>query len=136
MNVDQILEMNQSGLVEFGAHSMTHARLTELSLAELERQVRNCKRSLEDLLGKPVFSFAYPYGFFNDEVKKAVAEAGYVFGIAVEWGPNHFGDDLLEIRRICLSPDAGKLEFLWKTSFLYPSFRRCQRRLKQFGKKG
>jgi peptidoglycan/xylan/chitin deacetylase (PgdA/CDA1 family) len=127
---EQILEMAASGFVEFGGHSMTHAKLTELSPAEMERQIRECKSSLEALLGKPILSFAYPYGFFNDGIKKAVAESGYLFGIAVEWGPDYFGEDLMEIRRVCLSPDAGKLEFFWKTSFLYPAFRRWQKRLK------
>jgi peptidoglycan/xylan/chitin deacetylase (PgdA/CDA1 family) len=129
MGKGQILEMARSGLVEFGGHSLTHARLTQLDPVEMKRQVVECKSSLEGLLEKPVLSFAYPYGQFNGEVKKAVAEAGYLFGIAVEWGPDHFGGDLMEIRRVCLSPDAGEGEFHWKTSFLYPAFRRWRKRL-------
>ncbi len=137
MKKEQILEMSGSGLVEFGGHSLTHAKLTELTPEELERQVGGCKSSLEALLGKPILSFAYPYGFFSEAVKQSVQRAGYPFGVAVEWGPDHFGDDLKEIRRVCLSPDAGKLEFFWKTSFLYPAFRRFQRRLKSLmGKSG
>lgn len=132
MSQEQILEMGASGLVEFGGHSMTHARLTELPPAEMERQVRECKSSLESFLGGPVLSFAYPYGFFNPEIKEAVRKAGYLFGIAVEWGPDHFGEDLMEVRRICLSPDAGKFEFLWKTSPFYPAFRRWQKRSRSF----
>jgi peptidoglycan/xylan/chitin deacetylase (PgdA/CDA1 family) len=135
MKKEQILEMAASGLVEFGGHSMTHAKLTELAPPEMERQVQGCKASLEGLLGKPVLSFAYPYGFLNEAAKNAVARAGYLFGLAVEWGPNHFNGDLMEIRRVCLSPDAGKFEFFWKTSFLYPAFRRWQKRLKAAMKK-
>lgn len=129
MNREQILEMAASGLVEFGAHSMTHCKLTQLDSAAMEREVKGCKSSLENLLGKPVLSFAYPFGFFNEAVKKAVAEAGFLLGIAVEWGPDDFGRDLMETRRVCLSPDAGPLEFSWKTSPFYPAFRRLRRQL-------
>jgi len=129
MGREQILEMAQSGLVEFGAHSMTHSKLTQLDPAAVEREVKGCKTSLEGLLGEPVLSFAYPFGFFNEAVKKAVAEAGFLLGIAVEWGPDGFGRDLMETRRVCLSPDAGPLEFAWKTSPFYPAFRRLRRRL-------
>jgi len=129
MTNDQILEMAKSGWVEFGSHSMTHVDLTQLPPDEMEREIRDCKSSLEGLLGKPVISFAYPFGRFNESVKRGVSEAGYLFGIAVEWSPDDFSDDLMEIRRICLSPDAGGVEFFWKTSILFPAFRRWQRRL-------
>ena len=129
MNRDQILEMARSGLVEFGAHSMTHSNLAKLEGTAMEREVGECKKSLEGLLGKPVISFAYPFGFFNETVKKAVARSGYLFGIVVEWGPDDFGRDLMETRRVCLSPDAGPLEFFWKTSRFYPAFRRLRRKL-------
>lgn len=125
----QLQEMAESGLVEFGGHSMTHADLTALALPELQREVRQCKSSLEQFLGKRVLAFAYPFGRLNETVKKVVAEAGFLFGIAVEWGPDHLSEDLMEIRRICLSPAAGPLEFAWKTSGLYPTSRRFRRKL-------
>lgn len=134
MGKEQILEMAESGLVEFGAHSMTHAKLTQLPPELMEAQIHDCKTSLEKLLKREVFSFAYPYGLLNERVKEAVAQAGYRFGIAVEWGPDQFGDDLMQVRRICLSSKAGTLEFLWKTSFLFPPFRRLQKSLKAWFK--
>ncbi len=128
LHQNQILEMARSGLVEFGGHSMSHSNLVKLEEPAMKREIVDCKKSLEGLLGKPVVSFAYPYGFFNETVKRTVAEAGYLFGIAVEWGPDHFGRDFMETRRVCLSPDAGPMEFFWKTSRLYPAFRRLLRR--------
>lgn len=132
MKEGQILEMAQSGLVEFGGHSMNHSNLVKLEEGALEREVRECKKSLEELLRKTVLSFAYPYGLFNERVKKTVDQAGYFFGIAVEWGPDDFGRDLMETRRVCLSPDAGPMEFTWKTSRFYPAFRRLRRSLSRW----
>ena len=90
LNDAQVSEMSQSGWVEFGAHSMTHQKLTEAAPDERRRQIFDAKKSLESLLGKSVVSFAYPYGSVNEEVKKTVGEAGYSFGVAVHSGPTAF----------------------------------------------
>jgi peptidoglycan/xylan/chitin deacetylase (PgdA/CDA1 family) len=120
----QILEMSKSGLVEFGSHSMRHARLTLMKSAEIEREVAGSKKALEDFLKKPIVSFAYPYGFVNEEIKKITRDAGYTFGIAVNGGPTRFGDDLFEIRRVHLFPKTSTLEYFKKTSGFYLRYRK------------
>jgi peptidoglycan/xylan/chitin deacetylase (PgdA/CDA1 family) len=62
---------------EIGAHTLTHRRLPGLSAAELREEVAGGKRWLEDLLGRPVASFAYPGGFHDAASRAAVAEAGF-----------------------------------------------------------
>ncbi len=120
----QIREMAESGLVEFGAHSLNHARLTELNAQGKELEIAGSKKALEDFLGQPVVSFAYPYGSLDEESKKIVARAGYTFGVAVGSGPTRFGKDLMEIRRINMFPHTSILEFLRKTSGYYLRYRR------------
>ncbi len=124
----QILEMAHSGLVEFGSHSMRHARLTLMKKAEIQKEVAGSKKVLEDFLEKPVISFAYPYGFVNEEIKKMTEDAGYTFGIAVNGGPTRFGDDLLEIRRVHLFPKTSMLEYFKKTSGFYLRYRKLLRK--------
>lgn len=130
MSSEQIKEMAESGLVEIGAHSLSHRHLTELPIVEMQREVGESKKKLEDLLGRPVLSFAYPYGDVNSEIKKAVQEAGYPFGIAVNSGPTRFGEDLLEIRRVHMFPETAGFDFVKKTSGFYLRYR------KWFGRKG
>lgn len=72
----QLLEMVAAG-VTVGAHSRTHADLRACGSAELEREVRGSRDDLEDLLGTPVTSFAYPTGLEDDRVRAAVARAGF-----------------------------------------------------------
>jgi peptidoglycan/xylan/chitin deacetylase (PgdA/CDA1 family) len=120
----QVLEMAQSGLVEFGSHSMRHSRLTLLKPAEVEREVAGSKKALEDFLKKPVVSFAYPYGFLNQEIKESVRRAGYTFGIAVNGGPTRFRDDLFEVRRVHMFPKTSMFEYFKKTSGFYLRYRR------------
>ncbi len=123
----QALEMSQSGWVEFGAHSMTHQKLTEAAPDESRRQIFDAKKSLESLLGKPVVSFAYPYGYVNEEVKKTVSEAGYSFGVAVHSGPTAFFEDPFEIRRLQVFPQTSAWDYWRKTSGFYLRYRKIFR---------
>jgi peptidoglycan/xylan/chitin deacetylase (PgdA/CDA1 family) len=76
MTRTQLLEMDAGG-VTIGAHSRTHPDLRACSPAELESEVLGSKEDLEDLLGKPVTSFAYPTGLLDDRVIAAVKAAGF-----------------------------------------------------------
>lgn len=119
----QIQEMDQSGLVEFGAHSMDHSKLTEMTMGKIEREVAGSKKALEAFLKKPVFSFAYPYGSVNEEIKKITRAAGYTFGVAVNSGPTRFSGDLMEIRRVHMFPRTSLFEYWKKTSGFYLRYR-------------
>jgi peptidoglycan/xylan/chitin deacetylase (PgdA/CDA1 family) len=119
----QILEMQKSGWVEFGSHSLNHNRLTLLKKAEQEKQIAGSKKVLEVFLKKPVFSFAYPYGVFNEEIKKMTRAAGYTFGLAVNQGPTQFQMDLMEIKRVHMFPQTSTFDFFKKTSGVYHRYR-------------
>jgi len=56
---------------EVGSHTCTHRVLTELSQNELEKELRESKRYLEDVLGREVHGLAYPYGLYNARVVRA-----------------------------------------------------------------
>jgi peptidoglycan/xylan/chitin deacetylase (PgdA/CDA1 family) len=63
--------------IEIGAHSHTHPQMDRLPAAEMARQAAQPKAELEDRLGMPVATFAYPYGRYDRRVRDAVAAAGY-----------------------------------------------------------
>jgi len=70
---DQIQEMSRHG-IQFGAHTRTHPDLRCLSPSEMEREVCDSKRAIEDRLGQAVCSFAYPYGHFDARVLEVIRE--------------------------------------------------------------
>jgi peptidoglycan/xylan/chitin deacetylase (PgdA/CDA1 family) len=119
----QILAMQKTGLVEFGSHSLRHARLALLEKAEIIKEVAGSKKALEAFLKKPVHSFAYPYGLFNEEIKNITRAAGYTFGLTVKHGPNRFGEDLMEIKRVHMFPHTSMFNFFKKTSGFYLRYR-------------
>jgi peptidoglycan/xylan/chitin deacetylase (PgdA/CDA1 family) len=123
----QVRAMQKSGLVEFGAHSMNHTDLTKAGPREIEREVAGSKKALEHFLKKPVISFAYPYGFVNEGIKKITAEAGFTFGVAVNTGPTRIQDDLMEIRRVHMQPNTSLAGFFKKTSGFYLRYRQFKK---------
>lgn len=60
-------------------HSLTHPYLPDLSPPDLEREVRDSRRLLQDWLDQPVRGFCYPFGGFTAAVKDALRAAGHVY---------------------------------------------------------
>ncbi len=92
---------------EFGAHTMNHVDLTQVGVEEAWKEITGSKKYLQDLLGKDVKTFAYPYGKVNEAVKELVRKAGFKYGIGTVDGPLSMQEDLLNIRRIVIHPDTG-----------------------------
>ena len=76
LNWDEVIEMLKNG-VEFGSHSLTHPDLTKLEKENIEKEIIDSKKIIEDKTGKEVKFFCYPYGFYNKEVIEIVEKAGY-----------------------------------------------------------
>ena len=77
MNVDQVLEMHSAGW-EVGSHSMSHLDLTKLEPDALRIEIIDSREMLEEKLGIPVLTFAYPFGFKNESALDYVKFAGYM----------------------------------------------------------
>ena len=62
---------------EIGSHTRTHPRLTALASSALESELRGSREQIEDMLGRPCRSLAYPYGEYDERVIEAARRAGY-----------------------------------------------------------
>lgn len=87
------------GAVEVGAHTIDHACLPNEAPAEVERQLMGCKAELEERLGREVFHFAYPNGWYSPSVVRAVAKAGFRSAVTTEDRANHLGVSPFCLRR-------------------------------------
>jgi peptidoglycan/xylan/chitin deacetylase (PgdA/CDA1 family) len=79
---DQLLEMREAG-IGVGSHGFAHADLTVLGDAEAERDLRESRELLEDLLREPVPFVAYPRGRHDRRVRDAARRAGYSHAFAL-----------------------------------------------------
>lgn len=66
MNSVELHELSQHELIDIGAHTVTHPQLSALSLKEQILEIAGSRERLELITGKPVESFAYPYGTRED----------------------------------------------------------------------
>lgn len=133
MNVEELLEMQKYG-IEFGGHTSTHPKLAELSLENVKKEIILSKNNIENLVGKELLSFAYPYGSLNEDVKKIAQESGYQFAVATDSGSITFSDDLFEIRRVGIFPTNNLFNFKRKVSGRY-NFIKVKREEKSYGEK-
>jgi peptidoglycan/xylan/chitin deacetylase (PgdA/CDA1 family) len=60
--------------VEIGGHAVSHVRLSTLGADAAAREVLDGRRRLEDLLSRPVRSFAYPFGEVTPAMARLVRE--------------------------------------------------------------
>ena len=100
MNWTEILELQETGLVSFGSHSLSHPHLNKLSRAQLDRELSESKKALEKKLGKKIEFFAAPYGEYSANHLNAFSKAGYRAALTVVEGDNIAGGNLLELKRI------------------------------------
>lgn len=86
MSWSQIKEIAQSGLVDFEAHSVTHANLTSLNPKRLTQELRDSKYILQTQTGKTVNFVAYPFGSSSNLVQTTAKSLGYVGGLGTWYG--------------------------------------------------
>jgi peptidoglycan/xylan/chitin deacetylase (PgdA/CDA1 family) len=71
------VRLADGGLVEVGAHSVTHPSLSKLDREAQRNEIRNSRCQLESIIGSPVTSFSYPHGRFGANSAEEVAAAGF-----------------------------------------------------------
>ena len=112
-----VCELAESG-VQFGSHTVTHPKLRDLPLVQVEKELRESKDILEDRLGKEVESFSCPYAFpeedkwFKVQLKKILIDSGYKNSVTTIIGTSTKYDDPLFLRRIPMNSDVDSVYFL------------------------
>ena len=79
-----LVEVAAAGM-EIGAHSVSHARLTGLAPARIAREILDSCARLEDVVGRPVRTFAYPFGDAPPDARRLVGshfDAGFGIKLA------------------------------------------------------
>jgi peptidoglycan/xylan/chitin deacetylase (PgdA/CDA1 family) len=103
---DQVVEIHSHG-IECGGHSHTHPGLDLLSPKASADEVKRCKDILEEKLNFPVFSFAYPYGYYSSRIKQMVKALGYSSACAVNYRISSTNEDPFELSRVIVREGTG-----------------------------
>lgn len=114
--------------MEIGAHGMSHRDLTTIPIEEAAEEIAFSKRELETVLGRPLVSFAYPFGKCSPSLKEAVKHAGFRYAVATDRGAGHPEHDAFEIFRANIFPDDSDRKLKRKTSHWYRDYFHASRR--------
>lgn len=101
LNKSQILKMSQAGM-EFGTHGKTHKFLSTLDENELNLELSESKKMLEQITGKKIEVLSLPGGYHSSEVKRMAQELGYRGICTSKFGLNENNNDAFELKRISL----------------------------------
>ena len=102
LSPNAIKEMSDYG-IDIQSHTVTHPKLDSLTYDEQLTELKESKKTLESITGKPVTSIAYPFGNFNEDTIKAAEASGYSLGFTTNRGLADRNDDYLQIDRIYVS---------------------------------
>lgn len=80
LSAHEVHTLAQGGLIEIGAHSVSHSLLAGLPETAQREEIRQSKRQIEEIVGRPALAFAYPYGkpdSYTAATVRLVKEAGF-----------------------------------------------------------
>jgi peptidoglycan/xylan/chitin deacetylase (PgdA/CDA1 family) len=92
-----------SGLVEIGSHTCTHPVLSRCSAPEIDHELGESKRVIEQQLRRSISSMAYPHGEptdYDHRVVRAAQAAGYQCAVVAHGGPIGEEVDLFRLERL------------------------------------
>ena len=71
------------------------------------------------MIGENVNGFAYPAGYYNDEVIDQVKSAGYQYAFTTDHGYNNKKTDIYNLKRISINDDFTEKELAVKVSGIW-----------------
>ena len=109
-----ILDMAASGLIEFGAHTVSHPILSRLSSTECREEVDRSIRAVAELTQQSCESFAYPNGGaldFNQESIRILESCGARAAVTGVFGPNNSATPIMALRRYSVTAGMSLAHF-------------------------
>jgi peptidoglycan/xylan/chitin deacetylase (PgdA/CDA1 family) len=110
---EEVAQLADEG-VSIQSHGLTHRPFTEMHQDELNLELRESRRRLEALTGKPVEWLAAPFGLANRTVEAAARAAGYIGFDQGLTGANSLSTDLFSLRRLGVRPSWSADDLLGK----------------------
>jgi peptidoglycan/xylan/chitin deacetylase (PgdA/CDA1 family) len=103
LTVAEVKQLAASRHIEIGAHTVSHSMLSALPASQQRQEIEQSKADLEEILGSPVRSFAYPFGTLSDYTSETVS---LVRQLGFDCACSNFkdlvqpGDDVFQLPRL------------------------------------
>ncbi|HWW01001.1 MAG TPA: polysaccharide deacetylase family protein [Candidatus Acidoferrum sp.] len=112
MNQTQVREWLAAGH-DIGSHTLTHPFLTQVPPRQAQEEITASRKKLEDLFGRPIEHFCYPYGDWDGTVRDMVRSAGYKTACTTEAGINTAADSPFSLRRFTARYPTRTFKAVW-----------------------
>jgi peptidoglycan/xylan/chitin deacetylase (PgdA/CDA1 family) len=120
---DEVKEMAENK-IEFGSHTVTHPILANVGEEQLESELFESKKTIEQNLNKEILALSYPVGRktkFNRLTQQAAAKQGFRYAVSYEEGlVFQQGYDRYAMPRIHVETENSKS--LFRASLMFPNF--------------
>jgi peptidoglycan/xylan/chitin deacetylase (PgdA/CDA1 family) len=120
MTWDQVRELRQHGHA-VGSHTVTHPNLAQVTPEEVQYELAESKRRLEEVLAEPVNHFSYPSPILQPhhsaQTRNIAAKIGYQIAFTCTTGAVNVKDEPLATKRIAAARD--KTEFRWNLDLAF-----------------
>ena len=113
----QVRELADSGLVEIASHTFNHPDLRNLKDKDARFEIMASKKVLEQISGKPVLSFAYPFGLYKPEFFTIASSTGYTSAVSVMAGTRQGTGNQWLLRRLRPNERSGATFIAWIKSW-------------------
>ena len=125
----QQVQMMARGSITFGSHTHTHAILAPLSEPDLNFELTESRRLIEQNLGASCTLFSYPNGAkrdFGRREEELLGSLGYVAAVSQIDGFNDASTNIMALRRINIPRDDSLSFFIAKVSGVWSVLKRLQ----------
>jgi len=116
LNEAELRLMLDAGM-EIGSHTVRHLPLPQLDDTTQDRELTESKATLEDAIGAPVLSFAYPYGAWDERSEDAVRRARYTAACTTQTGWAMRDGNAYRLRRLTVFNHDSLGRFVRKLHF-------------------
>jgi peptidoglycan/xylan/chitin deacetylase (PgdA/CDA1 family) len=114
---DEVRAVREQG-IEIGSHTCTHRKLSELTTAEVKRELHLSQEMLTRYLSQDQFSLAYPYGAYSETVIGITHQLNYSCALTTDAGTNTTLTDKFLLRRNLIGDDDDEALFAARVSGL------------------
>lgn len=99
----EIQALARSQNINFGSHTCSHPKLSDITLEEAKREMQQSYQALVEQLQSKQLALAFPHNQTSASLKSLAQSLGYACALTADLGPNDIESNLFSLRRTVIS---------------------------------
>ena len=110
MTWEQIRELKRSGLVTIGGHSFSHEYFVNMSIEEIDEDIKKSQIDYQREIGEISDIFSHPFGETNTEIISLLKKRGYKIMFGQHSGVISLKENINYLPRFSMNENYGKIQ--------------------------